>query len=316
MQWGQIKTLFIVCFLVLNVYLVMQLVVRQEDNLSFIPEATKEDELALNINGLEDLSTESYTAPLIYAHNYNYSENAIDQLELLSNQQAIIVDETFVFSRFNEPVPINMDDAEAYKEVLDYSIIHGHSYEFWAKSDHENVLIFFQRFNDPVFYNQNAVLFIQLNQDGDMIQYVQTRLQREDDAEQEQELIQQYDAVSRLYHNLDKLQTGDTVSDIKLGYHNLISLPNGEQVLNPAWNVVVNETEHYFINAVEGHDYPINEDFFKTTLLNFTEILEGSSETSYEFVHTSDDEDQERLLNVMRHSLVSLYHTINGVDSE
>lgn len=294
----------------------MQLVVRQEDNLSFIPEATKEDELALNINGLEDLSTESYTAPLIYAHNYNYSENAIDQLELLSNQQAIIVDETFVFSRFNEPVPINMDDAEAYKEVLDYSIIHGHSYEFWAKSDHENVLIFFQRFNDPVFYNQNAVLFIQLNQDGDMIQYVQTRLQREDDAEQEQELIQQYDAVSRLYHNLDKLQTGDTVSDIKLGYHNLISLPNGEQVLNPAWNVVVNETEHYFINAVEGHDYPINEDFFKTTLLNFTEILEGSSETSYEFVHTSDDEDQERLLNVMRHSLVSLYHTINGVDSE
>lgn len=294
----------------------MQLVVRQEDNLSFIPEATKEDELALNINGLEDLSTESYTAPLIYAHNYNYSENAIDQLELLSNQQALIVDETFVFSRFNEPVPINMDDAEAYKEVLDYSIIHGHSYQFWAKSERANVLIFFQRFNDPVFYNQNAVLFIQLNQDGDMIQYVQTRLQREDDAEQEQELIQQYDAVSRLYHNLNRLQTGDTISDIQLGYHNLISLPNGEQVLNPAWNVVVNESEHYFINAVEGHDYPINEDFLKTTLVNFTEILEGSSETSYEFVHTSDDEDQEQLLHVMRHSLVSLYHTINGEDSE
>lgn len=293
-----------------------QLLDRQEEDLSFIPESSKEEELELNIDGLDNLSDESYSAPLLYALNYNYNEHAQTDLNALTNQRSIIVDETYLISRFKEPVAIDMDQPEFYLNVLNTNVLSGESYIYWGADERANVLIFFQKMDHPIFYNQNAVLLIQLNDDGEMTQYVQTRLEKEEGSEEEQDLIQQYDAVSRLYHNTNDLRTGDTINGAQLGYHNLISLPNGNQVLNPTWNITVNGNQHYFINALEGHDYSQSNHFLREITAKFTEVLDNTRSGDFEFFHTENAEEEAKLLNTVKQSLISVYHNIIEVDTQ
>lgn len=319
-QWGQIKTLFIICFLVLNIFLVRQLLGRQEEDLSFIPETSREEELEFNINGLNILSNESYTAPLLNANSFNYNEEGAGQLEDLPNQQSIVVDDHYLFSRFDEPVSINIEEENEYREIFSQFVFNGGSYSYWGEMESANVLVFFQHFEYPVFFNENALLLVQLNGDGDMTQYVQTRLVKGEEDDEEQSLIQQYDAVYRLYHHTNALQTGDEITDVNLGYHNIVSLPNGEQLLNPTWDIEVNGDDHQFINAIEGHDYSRNNDFYADVLVEFIDLLDQAEEDRLAYYNLDlDDEEEEQpeaLLNTIKQSLIGIYHNIAEVESE
>lgn len=315
MHWGQIKTVFIICFLVLNIFLVKQLLDRQEEDITFISETSREEELEFNINGLGNLSDDNFTAPLINATSYNYNEEAEVGLEALSDQQMVVVDDYYLFSRFNEPIAFDFRDPES--DIDDY-VFNGSSYRYWGEIESARVLVFFQRITHPVFYNQNAILFIHLNADGNMTQYVQTRLSTADNPEQEpseeeRSVIQQYDAVYRLYHYSNALQPGDTISNVTLGYHNLVSLPNGEQLLNPTWDIQVNNNEHHFINAFEGHNYPQNNSFMQESILDLIERLEYPDSDTV-FYHLEDDPDD--LISTLRQALDGVYQNIVEVDLE
>lgn len=310
MQWGQIKTVFIVCFLVLNIFLVGQLINRQEEEISFIQVTSREEELEFNINGLDELSDEVFTAPLIYAHNYNYNLNE-EVIAEVTNQQIVVINNFFLFSRFNEPIPINLENPNA--ELGDH-ILNGDNYSYWGKIESAQILVFFQNIRYPIFHNPNAILFVHLNGDGQMTQYVQTQLVGEQD--EDRSLIQQYDAVYRLYHHSNELQTGDTISNVHLGYHNLVSLPNGEQLLNPTWDIQVNERDHHFVNAIDGHDYPQNEQFYQENINNFVRLLERPENEDIVFYHLEDEEDEERIMSTIRQALEGVYQNIVEVGSE
>ncbi|MDY0394694.1 two-component system regulatory protein YycI [Virgibacillus halophilus] len=59
------------------------------------------------------------------------------------------------------------------------------------------------------------------------------------------------DAVGKLYEN-NQLNSGDEVSEIKIGYHTVVPLTNGVQVFAPTWKLTVNDKRSYFVNAIEG----------------------------------------------------------------
>ncbi|GGM28399.1 hypothetical protein GCM10011351_12920 [Paraliobacillus quinghaiensis] len=317
MQWGQIKSLFIICFFILNIFLVQQLLDKRDENQSFIPEeSSKEEELRLNINGLGNVSEESFEAPLIYAKNKSLSDQSIAQIEQFSNQKNAIINDTVMFGQFNEPVAINMNNEEAYKETLSRVIVNSGDYMFWGKDERSGLLIFFQVMDYPIYYNTNALLLIQVNDDSEMLQYVQTSLEIEEETVETKDLIPQIDAVSNLYHKANELRTGDEVNDINLGYHNLISLPNGEQVLNPTWNVKVNKTKEYFVNAIEGHNYPQNNDFLRTSIINYQELLQNTNESNFQFIHVEEAEEKSKLLNMIKDDLTVVYNRIIGVENE
>jgi len=224
------------------------------------------------------------------------------------------VSQTYLLSRFDQPIAIN--EKTVTPEVLEgNSVLSGSSYTYWGKDERANVLIFFQKMDNPIFYNEQAVMLIQLNGDGEMVQYLQTRLEKEEGSEKEQDLITQFDAVSRLYQNTSDLQTGDTVNSVQLGYHNIISLPNGNQVLNPTWSIGV-DNDFYFINALEGHAYSQSEDFLREVIENFTDVLDNTSGKNFQFFHAEDSEEQSKLLNTVKQSLISVYHKIIEVDAQ
>jgi len=310
-QWSQIKTVFIICFLILNIFLVYQLINRQGEEITYIMEPSREEELEFNINGLRDLSDDIFTAPLLYAQNYNYNQEATEDLAKLQSQKTVIVDDYYLYSRFDEPIPLN---SKGFEEVIAENIYKGNDYVYWGEIDSARVLVFFQQVEQPIFFNQNAVMYIHLNAEGAMTQYVQTRLSQAGEREEERSLIQQYDAVYRLYHNSNVLQTDDTITGARLGYHNIVSLPNGEQLLNPTWDIEVNDEDHHFINALEGHIYSQNEDFFQENIATFIELLEDASDDELEFYQLDDDQDE--LISILRQALVGVYKNIVEVDSE
>ncbi|CQR45840.1 Two-component system YycFG regulatory protein [Paraliobacillus sp. PM-2] len=315
MQWDQTKLLFIICFLVLDIFLIQQLLTKEDYKYS--EESSTEEEIASNIEGLkENVSDESFEAPLIYAMNKSYSESDITSLEKLNNQQQVIVNNYLLIGRFKEPVPINLED-ESYQEKLNGLIFNSQSYTFWGKDTSKDILIFFQQIEYPIFYNKNALLLIQLNDNGEMIQYVQTMMEKEKDDQQDPEkLNSQMNAISTLFLKENLIETGDKVTDVNLGYHNLISLPNGEQVLNPTWNVEVNETEDYFVNAIEGHNYPRNNDFIDTTYHEFIDEMQASEQSSLLFLQTEDEDEEEELYETIKQGLLNIGNTIIGVGNE
>lgn len=310
MQWGQIKTLFIICFLVLNVFLVYQLVDKGEEDITFIPETSREDELAFNIGGLDELSDKVYTAPLLYARNYNYNQEENEILESLTNQQTIIINDAYLYSRFDEPVSLDGRSLAAYSDY----IYDASGYSYWGEIESVQVLVYFQKIVHPIFFNQNTVMYIQLNEEGQMTQYVQTRLDQLTEPEEERSLINQYDAVYRLYHNSNVLRTGDAITDVHLGYHNLVSLPNGEQLLNPAWAIEVNQDDYHFVNAIEGHNYPQNTSFYESSIAHLVGLIEDEEINNFEFYHLNDS--KSNLVSTIRKSLVGVYQNIVEVDLE
>lgn len=310
MQWGQIKTLFIICFLILNIFLVKQLIDRQQDEITFIPITSREDELKFNINGLDNISDETYTAPLIHTQNYNYNLRAKEEIEALSGQKAVVVDNYYLFSRFNEPVDFDFDDSES--ELRDY-VLNGDRYTYWGELESANVLVFFQEMEHPVFYNANAILLIHLNSEGHMTQYAQTQLRIVGSPEDGRSLIKQYDAIYRLYHHFKEILTGDTITQASLGYHNLVSLPNGEMILNPTWDIQVNNNDHHFINAIDGHNYPQNDQFYQEKITDLITLVE-SDDDSFVYYHTEDEPDN-LLLNI-RQVLLAVHQNIVEVDVE
>ncbi|MFB1050678.1 two-component system regulatory protein YycI [Paraliobacillus sp. JSM ZJ581] len=315
MQWNQTKLLFIICFLVLDIFLIQQLLTKEEYKYS--EESSTEQEISSNIKGLEEnVSEKSFKAPLIYAMNKSYSEADIDKLEQLDNQQQLIVNDYLLIGRFKEPVPINVEE-ESYQDKLDNLILNNTEYTFWGKDSDKNILVFFQRIELPVFYNKNALLFIQVNDDGEMVQYVQTMMEKEESESQEPEkLNSQMNAISTLFLKENLLKTGDTVTEVNLGYHNLISLPNGEQVLNPTWNVQVNETDDYFVNAIEGHNYPSNTDFIDTTYNEFIKEIDATDASTFLYLQTKDEKEEEALYKSIKKSLLNIVNTTIGVGNE
>lgn len=318
MQWGQIKSLFIICFLVLNVFLAKQLIDRGEETLSFIPEASKEEELELNIAGLDRLDNETYEAPLLYTSSYDF--NAVDNLaSQLPNQEAVVIDHTTLFSRLKTPVDIPVDSESKLTTALAEYVYLGARFERYRFLEEAGLMVFFQRINHPIFYNQQALLFVKLNDENQMTHYMMRAVDivEEEHDDKPQTLLTQYDAIYRLYHNSNILKTGDEVTAVSLGYHNLVSLPNGEQLLNPTWRVNVNDTSDYFINAIEGHDYPQYQSFITETLDQFVSLLSSPNGKDVTYYNLNEDRDNEStLLTAIRQPFITAYHQLTEVESE
>ena len=92
-----------------------------------------------------------------------------------------------------------------------------------------------------------------------------------------------------------------------------MSLPNGEMILNPTWDIQVNNNDHHFINAIDGHNYPQNDQFYQEKITDLITLVE-SDDDSFVYYHTEDEPDN-LLLNI-RQVLLAVHQNIVEVDVE
>src|SRR5690625_848850 len=160
MEWGQIKTVFILGFLILNVYLLIQFLEKQDQaDLSLLDreDSTIEEKLnSENITIKQNLPDEEEREPYLSVRQKIFDEEDIKQLASLSNQRATVVNKKFIFSIFEKPMKIPDDDLEIIDGFVRKLIIYHDEYELLHWNKDVNELIFFKKENNqPIYFNQN-----------------------------------------------------------------------------------------------------------------------------------------------------------------
>ncbi|KGP73197.1 two-component system regulatory protein YycI [Pontibacillus yanchengensis] len=281
MQWGQIKTLFIVCFLILDIFLAQQFMQKQKQSeYGLLDDSTIEEQLEAEDITLGNLSKESIKQAYISAKRHTFSvQEQEEQESTLENQEYEVFNGDILISSFKEPIPM---DLEAPKEELankvKEQVLYGDRYTFWSWNENSRTLLFFQNYKDsPIYFNENAIIIAFLNEDDEMISYAQTMLDNIHTTGEAQELIKPIHAAETLYTQ-NELYSGDQVSGMSLGYHTLVPLANGVQVFSPTWKINVNEKRNHFVNAVEGQLISTDESqFVNETINKLSEQIESIS---------------------------------------
>ncbi|MFZ0370094.1 MAG: two-component system regulatory protein YycI [Halobacillus sp.] len=268
MQWGQIKVLFILSFLVLDIFLLNQFMEKQQaSELGPIATANSEDfEDELENNNItvswDNIPSEVPSVPQTISSGSEFSEGILSQIEELreGDEQTVAVQNNSVLKgKLNEPIEVTEDNVvEQVNRVVPFSS----QYEYWNWNKEEGVILFFQKKNDrTIFYNSGGFLMLQVA-DGKITSYIATLISFSDGEEQasssgtkDPQLIQPSKVIQRLMDE-EHLVSGDEVTNMTVGYYNSINLvpgeENGPQVFAPTWKVTVNGEKILFVYAITG----------------------------------------------------------------
>ena len=251
MDWSKIKTIFILTFLVLDIYLLYEfLKIHDANKYEFISGTSFEEKLSAEEITFVELpkinSKDAYVSAK--PKEFNKDELAIK----LKGQSVSITADTIVDSVLSEPVRINKNVKPAELNAFVKSkVAFGEHYKFWEYNKEDQTITYFQQFQNKVFYkNKNGKLTLYLNEDNEIIAYKQTFLVEIESLSDNQEILPPLKAIEALYDN-GMLAPKSKITKVEIGYFTLVQL-TASQVLTPTWRFVVDEKENLFVNAFEG----------------------------------------------------------------
>ena len=263
LDWNKTKTIFIVVFLILNVFLYKLYLNRYNDALKVealsetsIEERLQADNIRFESNPVDTVN-ESYVSGNIRVYTN-------EELKSIKNQTIEIVDTTKLVSTFEEPIALgNLENRANLNEFVSKHVFEGSSYELFEVDVEAKKAVFFQTINKrQIFFNQNARLIIYWNEDKEVYRYEETSLDEHVIFEQTENLLTDEAAVEGLYKQ-NKIKPNSIIRSINLGYSTLVQLTE-TQVFAPTWWVRVElqdgTEEDYFVNAVEGKIIEFNNE--------------------------------------------------------
>ncbi|MGF9963855.1 two-component system regulatory protein YycI [Bacillus rhizoplanae] len=261
MDWNRIKTIFIVTFFILDLFLVFQFIQKQDsDQLDYMTETNIEEQLKADKITSEDLPKEPTKDMYIMAKNKSFSNEDIHSLK---NQTVSLQDSNTIVSKLKEPFwNAKATTSDNYSEFLRSYVIDGQKYSAAGKAEGSKVY-FFQKYKDkPLFYNQHGMIVAELNEKKEIISYTQTMLyefKEMGDQNKELDIISARNALETLYTK-NELKQGSHVKGAKLGYATVVAPSSSSiQVLVPTWNLYTDKLD-YFVNAIEGQIIKLGKD--------------------------------------------------------
>lgn len=254
-DWNKTKTIFIVVFSILNIFLYSLYINRhtQAQNLQPMGETSIEESLKMDNIKISSLPPYNKESSYISANIAVYNK---DELLQFKNQKFNIIDETYLVSKYEkEFLIINNKEEYEFEEFLSTYVPNGKEYMLWEIDEEDNEALFFQSVDDyPIYYNQNAMLKIYWDEDGAVTSYEQRMFGEFISFNKKKDLLSPIEAINILYSR-DYLPKDSTIKNVSLGYSTLIQLTK-TQVFAPTWRVRVQlkdgVEEDYFINAIEG----------------------------------------------------------------
>lgn len=252
MDWNKTKTIFIIVFSILNVFLFSLYQNRYNEASEVkIPNDTPiEERLLLDNIKVEKLESAVQEASYVSGNVHLFS---VEELSKLTNQTFEVIDGSQLIGTFDKPIP--MTEENTLEKLLQDNIIRGDSYGLWEIDEEKHSATFFQEVNKRlVFYNQSAKVILYWNEDKEIVRYEQTILDNLEDYNKSKKLVQPMQIINSLYRR-SLLKPDSSVEDIKLGYYTLAQL-RGTQVFAPTWYIPAKledgTIEEHFVNAVEG----------------------------------------------------------------
>lgn len=266
MDWSKSKSIFIVVFLILDVFL-YSLYLNRHTEAQKVPilgekniEARlKDDNITYGV-----LPANIEKAAYISGKVKNFKD---EKLQLQNVQNMIIEDDNKLVVHLRESVkiPTTLEKA-TFNEFLKQQVYNGTSYSLWKIDEENRKATFFQSVNNrTIYYNINGVLTIYWNEDNEIVMYEQTILENIEEYEEEETLLTPVQVFQALYSK-GLLKPDSRITEMKLGYSTLVQLTQ-TQVFVPTWEVQVktadDNIEEYFVNAVEGKVIDVQVDSSK-----------------------------------------------------
>ncbi|WP_429693929.1 two-component system regulatory protein YycI [Bacillus pseudomycoides] len=255
MDWNRIKTIFIVTFFILDLFLVFQFIQKQDSNqLELMAETKVDQQLKDDKITIGDFPKEPKKDSFITAKSKEFKE---EDIRSLKNQTVTLRDLNTIGSKLKEPL-LNAKtlSKDKYSEFLKNYVLDGQKYEF-GKAEGTKIY-FFQKYKDkPIFYNDHGMIVVDVNEKGEFISYTQTMLtdlkeMSENEKAKEQEIITAQTALENLYFKTG-IKQNTHFKEAQIGYATLVaSSASNIQVLAPTWNLKTDRKVDYFVNAIEG----------------------------------------------------------------
>lgn len=255
MDWNKTKTIFIIVFAILNVFLYSFYLSQytEAQNVEVLGETSIDEYLKqdnISYDGLPEFPKEmSYVS----ADTSSFSKSELDKYK---KQTFTILNETVLQSTLNEPVKVKNSKGDyQLKEFLAGYIPYGDEYLLWEIVEEEKYATFFQKVEGyPIYFNSNAFITVYWDEDDHIINYEQERFGEFEYFNKKKDILSPRDVINTLYSR-DFLKKDSKVTNMSLGYSTLITLTK-TQVFAPTWRVRVElkdgEIENHFINAIEG----------------------------------------------------------------
>lgn len=266
MHWGQIKTLLILSFFILDIYLLTQLMEKKElSDIAIWEEQSSSIEEQLEAESIKvaELPDNESEESFISVKQHYFDEKDLKEYKNNVKQDTFIFNNDLIISILDKPVTIKTTStksqiSEKFADIAYYS----DEYAYWNWNKDLNVIIFFQNKMDrPVYYNQNGLVILYLNDDNEVEYYAQTMLGEAEPLAEKQKLIKPIRAIETLYND-NELHAGDDIDSVKIGFHTRVPSESGVQVFAPIWKVNVNNEKNYFVNAIEGFIFSTEEQEF------------------------------------------------------
>ena len=227
-----------------------------------------------SIEELLQLDDISYGELPVYADESYYVSAEIsafteEQLKKLVDQKLTLVDDAHLISKLEVPYPLkNAKGEEQFTQFLSKYVLNGDEYVLWNQDEEKRQATFFQKVDSfPIYFNKNAMLLINWDEDENIISYEQSMFGEFINFNKKKDILLPIEAINTLYSK-DYLRKGSTVIDISLGYSTLAQLTK-TQVFAPTWHVRVKlkdgEIEDYFINATDGKIIEFKEEEIEDT---------------------------------------------------
>lgn len=255
MDWSKIKTIFIVTFLILDVYLLYQFMqIRDANKYEIITETSLEDKLKADDIKYVDPPKMPITDQYVSAKLRAFKN---EDLIKLKGQTPEIKNGDILNSTFINPVPLpDKLDSSALSNFMKDNILFGDHYQIWKKTD-KKIICYQQYDGKTIFQNINGMLTINLNKDNQIVSYEQTYLEGFERLNKKEEVLAPLNAIETLHQN-NKLQPKSKVTKIELGYSSTLIQLAASQVLAPTWHIVVDDKESLYVNALEGQIIDLN----------------------------------------------------------
>lgn len=274
MQWGQIKTLLIVSFLILDVYLFIQFMEKKEEadigileqHTTTIEEQLKDDQITY-----EQLPNEEYEETFISVKQKQFTEDELNEQRKTTKQTVTIIQNNLIVSKVEDTIIFNdsyLSDqiTNAFNQLVYFS----DEYTFWNWNKDENIIVFFQnKFDRPVYYNQNGLVLLFLNDENEVSFYIQTMLGDAEPLAEKRKLMRPMQAIETLYR-ANELHYDSHINSVNIGFHTRVPFETDVQVFAPIWKVRVNDEKDYFINAIEGFIFSTDEKEFLQEVMELT----------------------------------------------
>jgi regulatory protein YycI of two-component signal transduction system YycFG len=250
MDWSKIKTIFIISFLILDIYLMYQfLLIRDANKYKFLSEVSLEDKLKTDEIDFIELPKGIVKDNYLSAKPKEFGKQ---ELILLKEQSVTLIEGTLIHSVLSNPIPLNEKfDALEVQSFLNTYVLYGDQYGFWEWDDHLKTITFHQKHDTKMFYeNINGKVTLHVNDLFQIVSYEQTFLEEIENLTDKEEVLPSIKAIETLYQK-GLLKPKSKITKVELGYSTLVQLA-ASQVLTPTWHLVVEDSSHLYVNAFEG----------------------------------------------------------------